>query len=177
MRISKSGVSKAFSASQKKKSPAQTKVRRNPVKSPKIAAIIATGRRKSAIAQVQLSEVQSGDLSSPTTAKIIINGKDYITYMQQNLVAIDNIQQPFDALGFEKNYEKNYNVLIKTSGGGLIGQAEAIKLGLARALCQIDKRNRSSLKTEGYLTRNSLKKERKKYGLKKARKAPQFSKR
>eukprot|EP00982_Pelagococcus_subviridis_P005081 29472-Pelagococcus_subviridis.AAC.12 len=62
-------------------------------------------------------------------------------------------------------------------GGGLTGQADAIRLGCARALCLMDQTYRSELKAQGYLTRNALKKERKKYGLKKARKAPQFSKR
>ena len=73
--------------------------------------------------------------------------------------------------------EEKCDVFIQTTGGGLTGQADAIRLGCARALCLMDQTYRSELKAQGYLTRNALKKERKKYGLKKARKAPQFSKR
>jgi small subunit ribosomal protein S9 len=68
-------------------------------------------------------------------------------------------------------------VFIQTTGGGLNGQADAISLGCARALCLMDATHRTELKAQGFLRRNALKKERKKYGLKKARKAPQFSKR
>jgi small subunit ribosomal protein S9 len=67
--------------------------------------------------------------------------------------------------------------LVKSHGGGLTGQSDAVKLGVARALCQLDPENRQPLKAEGYLTRDPRAKERKKYGLHKARKAPQFSKR
>ena len=68
-------------------------------------------------------------------------------------------------------------MFIQTTGGGLTGQADAIRLGCARALCLMDQTHRAELKAQGFLTRNARKKERKKYGLKKARKAPQFSKR
>ena len=78
----------------------------------------------------------------------------------------------------DTNIEKEKcDVFIQTTGGGLTGQADAIRLGCARALCLMDQTYRAELKANGFLTRNSLKKERKKYGLKKARKAPQFSKR
>ena len=70
-----------------------------------------------------------------------------------------------------------YDIYVNTHGGGLRGQADAIKLGVARALCHMSEENRASLKAEGFLTRDSRRKERKKYGLKKARKASQFSKR
>ena len=73
--------------------------------------------------------------------------------------------------------EQNYDVYVNTHGGGLKGQADAIKLGVARALCYMSSENRASLKAGGLLTRDSRRKERKKYGLRKARKAPQFSKR
>jgi small subunit ribosomal protein S9 len=73
--------------------------------------------------------------------------------------------------------ESMYDIYVNTHGGGLKGQADAIKLGVARALCYMSPENRTSLKPEGLLTRDSRRKERKKYGLKKARKAPQFSKR
>ena len=69
------------------------------------------------------------------------------------------------------------DILVNVAGGGLTGQADAIRLGAARALCELDPENRKPLKVEGYLTRDPRRKERKKYGLKKARKAPQFSKR
>jgi small subunit ribosomal protein S9 len=73
--------------------------------------------------------------------------------------------------------ENEYDILVNAHGGGLTGQADAIRLGVARALCQLDPDNRQPLKIEGYLTRDPRSKERKKYGLRKARKAPQFSKR
>ena len=80
---------------------------------------------------------------------------------------------PLSTLGLEEKYD----VYVNAHGGGLTGQTEAIRLGLARALCKINPENRTALKFEGYLTRDSRKIERKKYGLRKARKAPQFSKR
>jgi small subunit ribosomal protein S9 len=73
--------------------------------------------------------------------------------------------------------EGDYDVLVSVVGGGLTGQADSIRLGVARALIQLDPENRKPLKVEGYLTRDPRAKERRKYGLKKARKAPQFSKR
>lgn len=124
-----------------------------------------TGRRKSATAQVEL--ISGG------TGKMVINGKEGTEYLQYNPSALWAIQGPLDTLGLEDSYD----TIIKCSGGGITGQAEAIQLGIAKALCQMKASNRYPLKSEGYLTRNSLCKERKKYGLKKARKAPQFSKR
>ena len=126
----------------------------------------ATGRRKSATAQVEL--VSGG------TGKIIINGKEGTEYMQYNARSAWKMQAPLDSVGLE---DGSYDVIIRCSGGGLTGQAEAIQLGIARALCALQPARRAVLKAEGFLTRNSLSKERKKYGLKKARKAPQFSKR
>ena len=73
--------------------------------------------------------------------------------------------------------ENEYDVLVNAHGGGVTGQADAIKLGVARALVELAPENRKPLKVEGYLTRDPRSKERKKYGLKKARKAPQYSKR
>lgn len=125
---------------------------------------LGTGRRKSSIAQVRLI---------PGTGEVIINGESAGPYMQYNPSYLHSIRGPLDVLGLDKNYD----TIVKASGGGLTGQAEAIKLGLARALCQIDQANRAPLKSEGFLTRNPLRKERKKYGLKKARKSPQYSKR
>ena len=123
-----------------------------------------TGRRKSAIAQVNLVK---------GTGQFLINGKSGLEYMQEDPSAILSIQAPLELLALQKNYD----TIVKVQGGGLIGQAEAIKLGIARALCSIEKNYRTSLKIKGFLTRDARSKERKKYGLKKARKAPQFSKR
>lgn len=123
-----------------------------------------TGRRKSAIAEVQLLQ---------GSGEFIINGKTGILYLQENPSSLLCIQGPLDLLGVQKNY----NTIVNVKGGGLRGQAEAIKLGIARALCLIETSYRTSLKSKGFLTRDSRVKERRKYGLKKARKAPQFSKR
>jgi small subunit ribosomal protein S9 len=125
----------------------------------------AIGRRKKAIARVELL--------SGGTGEITINGKTSEAYMQNNPVFPRAIQGPLESLGLEDTYD----LVIQCSGGGLTGQAEAIQLGLARALCQLKTTNRAPLKAEGFLTRDPRCKERKKYGLKKARKAPQFSKR
>ena len=73
--------------------------------------------------------------------------------------------------------QKSYDLIIKVEGGGLQGQAQAIKLGVSRALCEVEESYRGALKSKGFLTRDSRSVERKKYGLKKARKASQFSKR
>jgi len=122
-----------------------------------------TGRRKCAIAQVKLS---SG------SGEITINGKDY----QQLFPLIDHrrmIEQAFivtDTVG-------KYNVEIKVVGGGMTGQAGAIKHGIARALVDVNESFKGPLRQHGLLTRDSRIKERKKYGLKRARKAPQYTKR
>jgi small subunit ribosomal protein S9 len=83
------------------------------------------------------------------------------------------LKSPLETLGLEAEYD----IFVNAHGGGLTGQADAVKLGVARALCELDPDNRQPLKSEGYLTRDPRCKERKKYGLHKARKAPQFSKR
>lgn len=123
-----------------------------------------TGRRKSAIARVRLI---------PGTGQLTINkrnGEDYLQYNPRYLAAV---KAPLETLGLESEYDIFVNVI----GGGLTGQADAIRLGAARALCELDPDNRKPLKIEGYLTRDPRAKERKKYGLRKARKAPQYSKR
>lgn len=123
-----------------------------------------TGRRKSSIARVRLV---------PGTGKLVVNhrtGDDYFNRVASYIAAA---KAPLETLGLENDYD----VLVNAHGGGLTGQSDAIKLGVARALCQLDPENRQPLKIEGYLTRDPRAKERKKYGLKKARKAPQFSKR
>ncbi len=123
-----------------------------------------TGRRKSSIARVRLV---------PGEGKIIVNGKPGEEYFNRIPGHLVSIKAPLETLGFENEYD----VLVNAHGGGLTGQADAVKLGVARALCQQDPTNRQPLKTEGYLTRDPRCKERKKYGLHKARKAPQYSKR
>lgn len=124
---------------------------------------LGTGRRKKSIARVR---ILAGD------GKIVVNGKDINEYFKnENSKTI--IRQPFAVL----NKEDKYDVLVNVRGGGLSGQAEAIRHGISRALVEADEDNRKELKAHGFLTRDPRMKERKKYGLKKARKAPQFSKR
>jgi small subunit ribosomal protein S9 len=126
--------------------------------------IIATGRRKTAVAQVQLLE---------GSGQFTINGKAGIAYLQENASSILCVEAPFNLL----NLEKKYDLIVKVKGGGFLGQAEAIQLGISRALCNVEEFYRGALKQKGFLRRDSRSKERKKYGLKKARKAPQYSKR
>lgn len=123
-----------------------------------------TGRRKNSIARVRLV---------PGTGKLIVNGREGIDYFNHNASYITATKAPLETLGLESDYD----ILVNAHGGGLTGQSDAVKLGVARALCELDPNNRHPLKIEGYLSRDPRAKERKKYGLKKARKAPQFSKR
>ncbi|MEL6398644.1 MAG: 30S ribosomal protein S9 [Cyanobacteria bacterium P01_D01_bin.115] len=123
-----------------------------------------TGRRKSAIARVRLV---------PGSGQVTINGRPAELHLQGNAAYLTTVKAPLETLGLESEYD----VLVNVHGGGLTGHADAIKMGVARALCELDPENRKPLKVEGYLTRDPRCKERKKYGLKKARKAPQFSKR
>ncbi|GIN42114.1 MULTISPECIES: 30S ribosomal protein S9 [Heyndrickxia] len=122
-----------------------------------------TGRRKSSVARVRLV---------PGNGKIVINNRDVADYIPFAAL-IEVIKQPLNAtetLG-------NYDVLVNVNGGGFTGQAGAIRHGIARALLQADPEYRTTLKRAGLLTRDARMKERKKYGLKGARRAPQFSKR
>ncbi len=123
-----------------------------------------TGRRKTSIARVNLI---------PGSGKLIINGLpgEYYLQFSPNYLRISCL--PLQILGLDKEYD----IYVKTEGGGLTGQADAIRLGMARALCNINPNNRTMLKSEGMLRRDARNKERKKYGLRKARKAPQYSKR
>ena len=122
------------------------------------------GKRKKATARVFL---QKGE------GKLIINQISGITYLQYNESYLKLIKSPLEKL----NLTKNYDIIVLVNGGGLTGQAEAIRLGLARLLSNMNKENRKVLKAFGFLTRDARIKERKKYGLRKARKAPQYSKR
>lgn len=125
--------------------------------------IYATGKRKSSIARVNII---------PGTGKITINGKDINeVYNLDTLKAI--VMKPFNVA----NLMEKYDVIATVHGGGFAGQAGAISHGIAKALSTVDLETRSILKRNGLLTRDSRVKERRKYGLKKARKAPQFSKR
>lgn len=123
-----------------------------------------TGHRKESVARVRIM---------PGTGKVTINGITSESYLQFSPTYIRTTKSPLSSLGLENKYD----VSVNAHGGGLTGQTEAIRLGLARALCKINPDNRTALKFEGYLTRDSRTIERKKYGLRKARKAPQFSKR
>ena len=121
-----------------------------------------TGRRKSSVARVY---VVAG------SGKITVNGREVKEYFPYATL-IQNLKQPLALLGAEDKYD----VVSFVEGGGFTGQAEAIRLGIARALLEAHE-DRSTLKKAGMLTRNARVKERKKYGLKAARRAPQFSKR
>lgn len=121
------------------------------------------GRRKTAIARIGLS-AGKGD--------ILINKKPLKTYLPVAPLQVC-VQQPFTLLELEGKYD----VVVNATGGGLRGQAEAIRLAIARALCELDPENRPPLKKMGLLTRDPRMVERKKYGQKKARKKFQFSKR
>ncbi len=127
------------------------------------AKFYGTGRRKSSIARVYLV---------PGTGKITINKRDIDEYFGlETLIII--VRQPRDATSTLDKYD----AIITVRGGGFTGQAGAIRHGIARALLTVDGDFRPTLKKAGYLTRDPRMKERKKYGLKKARRAPQFSKR
>jgi len=122
-----------------------------------------TGRRKSSIARVRLVE---------GTGKITVNGKTLDEFFGAETLKVI-IKQPLTVT----NTLDKYDVIASVNGGGFSGQAGAIRLGVARALNEANAEFRPALKSNGFLTRDSRAKERKKYGLKKARKAPQFSKR
>lgn len=124
---------------------------------------LGTGRRKSSVARVRLVE---------GTGKITINGKDIEEYFDLDTLKVI-VRQPLTVT----NTLTKYDVIATVKGGGFTGQAGAIRHGIARALNEANSEYRPALKSNGFLTRDSRMKERKKYGLKKARKAPQFSKR
>jgi len=131
--------------------------------------IYAIGRRKSAQAHIYISQ-NNNDKSDN---EITINSKPGLEYLQNNSALYALIESPLKLL----NLSNAYSIVISTSGGGLPSQAAAIRLGIARALYKISAESRSVLKGEAMLTRDPRCKERKKYGLKKSRKASQFSKR
>ena len=122
-----------------------------------------TGRRKSSIARVRIVE---------GSGKITVNGKDIDEFFGLETLKVI-VRQPLTVT----NTAAKYDVVANVKGGGITGQAGAVRHGLARALNEANAEFRPALKTNGFLTRDPRMKERKKYGLKKARKAPQFSKR
>ena len=127
------------------------------------AAKIITGRRKEAVARVRMT---------PGTGNFEINGRsldDYFTTRVHRMVAVSALRLV--------GREKDFDVIVTIRGGGVAGQAGAIRLGIARSLIDVDPELRAQLKAEGFLRRDAREKERRKYGLKKARKAPQYSKR
>ncbi len=123
-----------------------------------------TGRRKKAIARVRLIPGGAGT--------IVINDRAFEDYFPQGTLQYI-VKQPL----VEVDVASKYDVMINVIGGGYTGQAGAIRLGIARALLEAEENSRPALKAAGFLTRDPRAKERKKYGLKKARRAPQFSKR
>ena len=129
-----------------------------------------TGRRKSSVARVMMT---------PGKGKITVNGVDVNEYMPFEVLVMD-LKQPLVVT----NNEETFDIEVNVNGGGFSGQTGAIRLGIARALMEYDKENegkedsyRKVLKANGFVTRDARSKERKKYGLKAARRAPQFSKR
>jgi len=129
-----------------------------------------TGRRKSSVARVMMT---------PGKGKITVNGVDVNEYMPFDVLVMD-LKQPLVVT----NNEETFDITVNVTGGGFSGQTGAIRLGIARALMEYDKENegkedsyRKVLKANGFVTRDARSKERKKYGLKAARRAPQFSKR
>jgi small subunit ribosomal protein S9 len=124
---------------------------------------IHTGRRKAAVARVRLV---------PGTGSFTLNGRtleDYFTTRAHRMI----VGGPLRSIGRDKEFD----VIASIEGGGVNGQAGALRMGIARALLEFDPELRGQLKAEGFLRRDAREKERRKYGLKKARKAPQFSKR
>lgn len=124
---------------------------------------IGTGRRKKAVARVRLV---------PGTGKIVINKKDLEDYFPLEILRRE-VKRPFEVTGSEGKFD----VIALVNGGGTTGQAGALRHGVSRALVEADAEYRPALKAAGFLTRDPRMKERKKYGLKKARRASQFSKR
>ncbi len=121
------------------------------------------GRRKSSVARVYLSKGKG---------KFTVNKKDLNTYFPTAILQY-KVNQPLSMT----NNDKSFDVSVNVFGGGITGQAEAIRLALSRAMCELDEENRNILKPEGLLTRDPRMVERKKFGQKKARKKFQFSKR
>ena len=134
-----------------------------PLRAATIAPAAATGRRKEAVARVRIV---------PGTGVWTVNGRTLDSYFPNKLHQ-QVVNEPFAALQLEGRFD----VIARIHGGGITGQAGALRLAIARALIDLDVNDRPPLKKAGFLSRDARVKERKKYGLKKARKAPQYSKR
>ena len=132
------------------------------VKKNAVAQTLGTGRRKSSVARVRLIK---------GTGKVVVNNKPLEEYFGDGFMRL-TVNQPFALLDVN-----TFDALVNVNGGGLTGQAGAIRHGIARALVKEDANFKAELKKAGFLTRDPRMKERKKYGLKGARRAPQFSKR
>lgn len=130
---------------------------------PVIEQYSSAGRRKKAVARVRIR---------PGSGRIVINGRELEDYFGRPTLQLI-VRTPLQVAGVEGQYD----VIVTVHGGGLAGQAGAVRHGIARALLEVDGEMRKPLKSAGLLTRDPRMKERVKYGLKKARKAPQFSKR
>jgi small subunit ribosomal protein S9 len=128
--------------------------------------IYATGRRKTSVARVRIYE-------KTEEKNIVINNKDCKKYFEDNNILIEKVYSPLKLL----NLENKFKISVKVNGGGTNGQAEAVRLGIARALLNMNSDFKKGLKAHSYLTRDSRKVERKKPGLKKARRSPQWKKR
>lgn len=124
---------------------------------------LGTGRRKKSVARVRLV---------PGEGRVIINKREFEKYFPLETTRLI-VNQPLELTGLKSNFD----VLVNVHGGGITGQAGAIRHGISRALVKSDENLKPELKRAGFLTRDSRMKERKKYGFKKARKSPQFSKR
>lgn len=124
----------------------------------------ATGRRKRSIARVILR---------PGTGEAKVNGRDLNEYFCERQLWLERVLEPF----VRANLDKKFNLLVTVQGGGIKGQADAIRLGIARALVEFNEGNRATLKAFGLLTRDAREVERKHYYCQKARKMPQYSKR
>lgn len=148
----------------KKEAPAKTAVKKEKASSaPKELKTYGTGRRKDAVARVWISR---------GNGKITVNGKSFETYFARPVLRMI-INQPFAAI----ERVGNFDIVCTVAGGGLSGQAGAVRLGISRALDEYDNIFHKALRTGGFLTRDSRVVERKKYGHKKARRSFQFSKR
>jgi small subunit ribosomal protein S9 len=135
-----------------------------------IIKLSGVGRRKRSIATVTLKP----NLESNLKGLFLINGKTSEDYFHYNFIYLNKVESPLRKLEILNQYQ----IVVSVKGGGLTGQVDAIILALSRALCKVDKKNfRSLLKAIGFLSRDARVKERRKYGLKKARKASQSSKR
>ncbi len=128
-----------------------------------MATIHKIGRRKTAVARIYVSE---------GTGKITVNKKELEVYFPTATLQY-KVRQPLSMT----NNAENFDIKVNVYGGGITGQAEAVRMAIARAMCEVDAENRSILKPEGLLTRDPRMVERKKFGQKKARKRFQFSKR